>query len=230
MVIRMFRYGFEKAIELAGSKDADPPIILEFPRQLVIFLEENEEIPYILTMERRMPNGEVISYTVPVMKYWRYTAEELKAQKMYALLPLQAFKSRKKIDSIYKSHKPDSVKSRLITEQFGLLKETIQHTVSILGELHDQQEIRTGDLERILRVLQNINDYLYQRYGEYQTIEEEVHHMVKTLYDPLVKQEGIKEGKLELAKSLISLGVDLATVIKATEFTTEEIKQLQDKS
>ncbi|MEX1030294.1 MAG: hypothetical protein WDZ91_09680, partial [Paenibacillaceae bacterium] len=156
MVIRMFRYGFEKAVELAGSIEADQPIILEFPRQLVIFLEENENIDDSLMIELRLPSGEVIPYAVPVMKYWKYSAEDLQEQKMYALLPLQAFKSRKKIQTIYRSRKSVEEKSRLITAEFTLLKETIQRTVDILGELHNQQEIHTGDLERILRVIQNI--------------------------------------------------------------------------
>jgi len=255
MVIRMFRYGFEKAIELAGSKDADQSIILEFPRQLVIFLEENKKIQDPLTMMLRLPNGEVIPYTVPVMKYWKYTAEELREQKMYSLLPLQAFKLRKQIEAIYKSRKTKVEKSRLITGQFALLKETIQRTVNILGKLHDNQEIRTADLERLLRVLQNINEYLYQRYGEYQTIQEEVHHMVKTLYDPRIKREGkmegieegrivgklegIKEGKregiiegkkvgkFEVAQRLLLKGLKAEEVAEITGLSVEDIIKSQ---
>src|SRR5690554_3833905 len=105
MIIRMFRYGFEKAIELAGSIDVDQTITLEFPRQLVIFLEENEKIKDYLSVKLRLPDGETIPYKVPVMKYWNYTAEDLRQQKMYALLPLQVFKSRKIIQAIYKSQK-----------------------------------------------------------------------------------------------------------------------------
>lgn len=233
MVIRMFRYGFEKAIELADSKKEKQPVILEFPQQLVIYLEENIQDP--LTMMLRLPNGVVIPYTVSVMKYWKYTAEELREQKMYSLLPLQAFKLRKRIKAIHKSRKAKEEKSRLITEQFALLKEIIRHTVDILGELHDNQEIRIGDLEILLRVLQNINDYLYQEYGEYQTIEVEVHHMVKTLYDPRVKQEGkregikegikegVKKGKLEVAKRLLQKGLKVNEVAEITGLSLEDI-------
>ena len=77
MAIRMFRYGFEKAEEVSnvGSQDE---IRLEFPRQLVIFLEENENIKDQLAFILGLPDGQDIRYTVPVMKYWRYTAEDLK--------------------------------------------------------------------------------------------------------------------------------------------------------
>lgn len=99
--------------------------------------------------------------------------------------------------------------------------------------MHDQQEIRTGDLERILRVLQNINEYLYKQYGEYQTIEEEVHHMVKTLYDPRVKhegfREGIREGKLEVAKRLIHKGLNVSEIAEVTDLSIEEVRILCSK-
>jgi len=63
-----------------------------------------------------------------------------------------------------------------------------------LNKLHDRKEIFTGDLKRILDVLVNITGYLYSKYGEYRKIDEEVTIMVKTLYDPAIKEEGIKEG------------------------------------
>ena len=68
----------------------------------------------------------------------------------------------------------------------------------------------------LLRVLQNINDYLYQRYGEYQTIEEEVHHMVKTLYDPRIKQEGIKEG--------IEKGIEKGNLVTSQKFICKYLR------
>jgi predicted transposase/invertase (TIGR01784 family) len=80
-------------------------------------------------------------------------------------------------------------------------------------------------------VLQNINEYLYKRYGEYQTIEEEVHHMVKTLYDPRIKQEGIKEGikegELKVAKRLLDKGWKVNEVAEVTDLSIEEIQILQ---
>lgn len=228
MVIRLFRYGFEKAAELVGngSENEVKPVVLEFPRQLVIFLEENEKIADELAMNLRLPSGEVIPYTVPVMKYWKYTAAELRQQRMYALLPLQAFKVRKKIQAIFGSRRTDAEKSQLITEQFALLKDTIEQTINVLRELHDQQEIQMGDLERILRVLRNINEYLYNKYGEYRTIEEEVDRMVKTLFDPVIWQEGIKEGKMMVAKRLLYSGLNLREVSEVTELSIEEVRVL----
>jgi len=55
-----------------------------------------------LYFKLRLPDGQEIRFSVPVLKYWEYSAEDLKNKKMYALLPLQVFKARKRIKTIYK--------------------------------------------------------------------------------------------------------------------------------
>jgi hypothetical protein len=42
----MFRYGFEKAVELSDPYAGE--LIVSFPKQTVIFLEENQQISEIL--------------------------------------------------------------------------------------------------------------------------------------------------------------------------------------
>ena len=74
MVIRMFRYGFEKAFEHAISNDtfinkSAEKRVLFFPQQLVIFLEENEAIEESLSFVLQLPNGQELNYDVAVMKY-----------------------------------------------------------------------------------------------------------------------------------------------------------------
>lgn len=246
MVIRMFRYGFEKAVEEVQASGTLAGHLLEktvvtFPQQLVIFLEENEAISDSLSFTLRLPDGHEVDYTVSVMKYWTYTAETLKSKHLYSLLPLLVFGSRKRMKMIYESNRSETEKSRLITEQFEQVKENIQRTVDVLGELHDKNEIYTGDLERILRVMHNITEYLYSRYGEYRLIDKEVLHMVKTLFDPRIKEEGKREGKevgkkegkeegkKEVAQNLLSMGVDIKMIVKATGLTMEEIMQLSTK-
>jgi len=109
----------------------------------------------------------------------------------------------------------------------------------VLGELHDAHQIKVGDLERILRVIQNITDYLYNRYGEYKTMEKEVEIMRKSIFDPKIrkeaklegklegKEEGKKEGKEEVAKRMLLKGLDIPTIAEFTGFTEEEVEQLQ---
>ncbi|MDI6602228.1 MAG: hypothetical protein QME46_10720, partial [Thermoanaerobacteraceae bacterium] len=219
MVIRMFRYGFEKAKEISDVS-GEEEIKLEFPKQLVIFLEENENISDHLSMTLVLPDGQELRYTVPVMQYWKYTPIELKDKKMYALLPLQVFKSRKKIKAIYDSNRSEEEKAQLINEEFEKLIDTVNEVLNILNKLHDRKEIFTGDLKRILDVLVNITGYLYSKYGKYRKIDEEVTIMVKTLYDPAIKEEGIKEGRIEGIKK----GIKKGRIRKAQENVLNVIK------
>ncbi|MCG8402555.1 MAG: hypothetical protein MJA84_13355 [Firmicutes bacterium] len=62
------------------------------------------------------------------------------------------------------------------------------------GELHVRKELYISDLEKILRVITNITEYLYKKYGNYNKLGKEVRNMVTTLYNPAIKQEGIKKG------------------------------------
>ncbi len=61
MAIRMFRYGFEKAVELASGtedgKGSKGTPLLAFPRQIVIFLEENEAVGDELAFRLLLPDG-----------------------------------------------------------------------------------------------------------------------------------------------------------------------------
>ncbi|MDI6602301.1 MAG: hypothetical protein QME46_11100 [Thermoanaerobacteraceae bacterium] len=215
MVIRMFRYGFEKAKEISDASE-DKEIRLAFPKQLVIFLEENENISDHLSMTLVLPDGQELKYTVPVMQYWKYTPIDLESQKMYALLPLQVFKSRKKITSIYESNRPEEEKAQLINEEFNKLIDTTNTVLNIVKKLHDEKEIPIKDFGRILDVLVNVTSYLYSKYGEYRKIDEEVTIMIKTLYDPAIKEEGIKEG--------IKEGIRKGRIGKAQENILNAIK------
>jgi len=228
MVIRMFFYGFEKARELNlnNTDDGDKEIRLDFPKQLVIFIEENENIKDELSFLMVLPDGKEVRYKVPTMKYWQYSAEKLKDKKLYALLPLQVFKSRKRMEKIYNSKKEYTEKAHLINEEFKILLDTIRNTIDTLREINESNEILISDLEKILRVIMNITEYLYNKYGEYDKTSTEVYNMVKTLYDPAVEMKGKLEGKIEgKIEDILELLEDLGTV---PELLIDEIKKQKD--
>ena len=61
-----------------------------------------------------------------------------------------------------------------------------------------------------------------------------VHNLERTL-DNIEKEamekgreEGIEKGKIEVAKSMIKMGMDLLTVIKATGLTEEEVNRVRE--
>lgn len=172
-------------------------ITLDFPRQLVIFLEENQSIKDQVSFNMRLPDGQYIKYKVPVMKYWQYSVQALKDKKMYALLPLQVFKARKRIMTIYHSNKAHTEKAQLINKEFEVLLATIKTTIDVLKKLKEQDEIYVSDLEKILKVMTNITEYLYNKYGHYTDVGNQVYTMVTTLYNPVIEERGKKKGKIE---------------------------------
>ena len=103
MVIRMFEYGFRKGKEQERSinKVKEDTRTIYFPKQKVIFFEENKNIKNQLKLKIIFRDEKEIIYTVDVMKYWEYSDEQLREKKMYPLIPLQLFKLRKELEKTY---------------------------------------------------------------------------------------------------------------------------------
>ena len=171
--------------------------IITLPKQVVIFLEKNEAIEDEVSFTLKLPNGTELDYTVPVVKYWTYSTDELMKRKMYALLPLQVFQFRKGMNAIRESNRFGQEKSRLITEQFKQMERTILHIIEVVGGL-EGNDMTAHELDGIISSLQNLTNYIYSHYGEYNTFEKEVQQMIETIIDPRLweraKKEGIKEG------------------------------------
>lgn len=203
MAVRMFRYGFNRALEAGRMAEAVEAgtLTLFFPRQLVIYLEENESIREQVELVLVFPDGQTFRYRVPVMRYWMNTPQDLTGKKLYALLPLQVFRWRKRLQALERSKLQEEEKRRRMAEAFNGLKETVGLTLERLRQLHDERELSGADLERLLEAMQALMNYLYNRYGQYEKLDEEVRQMLKPWIDPKVKRkalmEGRREGKLE---------------------------------
>ncbi|MFC5401420.1 Rpn family recombination-promoting nuclease/putative transposase [Cohnella soli] len=249
MVIRMFRYGFEKALEVSAGEAEDGVPLVIFPKQIVIFLEENEAISDELLFRMRMPDGTETVYTVPVLRHWTLTPRDLQERQLFALLPLKVFSSRKSMRLIATSGLSDDEKRRLFAGEFVRLNETIRETLEIISELHGKRQLWLGDIDKILRVLDSIVNYLYRNYGNNQQTEE-VSRMIKTFIDPEIlkkgrkegrreglqegmqkgMQKGLQEGKATVAHNLLKLGVDIGTIAEATGLTQEEVANMNERT
>lgn len=100
-------------------------------------------------------------------------------------------------------------------------------------------------------IIENINSYFLDMYGKYENIDEEVRNMVKSFYDPKVEErgiqkgmekgiekgmaqgmekgmvQGIEKGKIEVARNLLKMGMDLLAIVQATGLSKEEIKKIE---
>jgi len=228
MVFRMLEYGFQKGMELQRLSNREE-IVVYMPKQLVIFIEENNVIKDKLRMRIVFPEGPDVKYTVPVMKYWQYDDKDLLDQKLYPLLPLQIFKLRRKMEKIKRRKKKDDEELQKLIEEAKQLAEKIANEGK---ELYSSEEINGNDLHKVLLAINNLLEYLnkrYGEYGEYDTLEEEVFKMTKSLYDPEVEKRGEKRGILKTATNGINKGISLEIISEMTGLSIAELKQLQNE-
>ena len=85
--------------------------------------------------------------------------------------------------------------------------------------------------------LTHITEYLYKKYGEYTSVSKEVENMVTTLYNPAIKEEGIREGmkkgiekgRKNVAINMLKENLDIDLVVKFTGLPKEEIINLRQE-
>jgi predicted transposase/invertase (TIGR01784 family) len=247
MVLRMFEYGFNKAKELSKCKlDNNPDeLVLHIPKQLVIFIEENNKIKDELKMRLIFPDNQEILYKVNVMKYWKYTDEDLIEKKLYTLLPLQIFKLRYSFEKIKDQKDFDIKKDSKLQELMSHLVEVVNKISLKSKQLFDYKQIDGEDTHKMLLAIDNLFKYMNRRYGNSESLEMEVEKMTRSLYDPVVAQrareegieegiekgreEGIEKGKIETAIEMLKLGVDIEFASKATKISIDVIRSEYEK-
>lgn len=228
MVIRMLEYGVSKAKEIAKCVGDQQETVFYIPKQLVIFIEQNSSIKDELRLRLIFPDGQEVKYLVPVMKYWEYGKEEILAQKLYPLLPLQVFKLRYQMEKIKLRKTHTEQELRVLIEEAQQIVEEMAHEAS---RLFKAEEIDGGDLHKILLANEELFRYLNSRYVNDEKLNEEVLSMTRTLYDPVVaekaKLEGKLEGKLEAARNALKKGLSLEDVAEITGLPLETVQKLK---
>lgn len=77
----------------------------------------------------------------------------------------------------------------------------------------------------------NLTEYLNSKYIKDDGFGKEVFKVTKTLYDPVVKEEGIKEGIKEgiykVARRLLDKGLNVEMVADMTELSIEDVERLK---
>lgn len=234
MVIRMLLYGINKAKELAQYERARDEIVFYIPKQLVIFIEQNPNIRNELRLQLLFPDGQQVKYRVPVMKYWEYNKEDILAQKLYPLLPLQVFKLRYQMEKIKNKKNPE----RDLRQQILKAQQIVQEISTEAVRLFRAGEIDGEDLHKILLANEELFRYLNDRYVNDENLNEEVLNMARTLYDPIAlekakqeakreaKQEAKREAMQETARNFLRLGVSPEIIKQATGLSEQELQNI----
>lgn len=226
MVIRMFEYGFKKGKEqLKNSKKFKEEIkTIYFPKQKVIFFEENKSIKNQLKLKIIFPDEQEIIYTVDVIKYWEYTDKELKEKKMYPLMPLQLFNLRKELE---KAHNKNDLKK--IKELSKKAKNLAEKLAKESAKLFEEDEILGEDFHKMLLAIQNLIEYLNRNYMKDENIENEVNKMTKTLYDPEIEKRGIEKGIKSAIEKLLLSGMDAEKIASILDVDICLVKEISEK-
>ena len=238
MVIRMFEYGFRKSIEQSRKDDSIDIKTIYFPKQKVIFFEENKNIKDTLDLKIVLPNNSEFIYSVDVMKYWQYDDKKLLENKMYPLIPLQLFLLRKDLIAASKNNNIEKLKE-LSYKARNLAKLLAYESRDLLNS----KEILDEDFHKMLLAIQNLIEYLNRNYINDEYLEDEVIKLTKSLYDPEIEKKGIEKGiekgikegiekgerkkAIEIAKSLLDV-LDTKTIAIKTGLTIEEVESLKN--
>ncbi|MBE6064435.1 MAG: Rpn family recombination-promoting nuclease/putative transposase [Clostridium cochlearium] len=119
------------------------------------------------------------------------------------------------------------------------LKIIIKNTLEYIDKAYENGKINIRDYDEMTTIIENINSYFLDMYGKYENIDEEVRNMVKSFYDPKVEErgiqkgmaqgieKGIEKGKIEVARNLLKMGMDLLAIMQATGLSKEEIKKIE---
>ena len=75
MVIRMFEYDF--AIALEEAYKSHTPYRVKFPLSAVIYLRPDKNIQGALSMEVDFPDGQIVTYRVPVINVQDYSLDNI---------------------------------------------------------------------------------------------------------------------------------------------------------
>ncbi|MGL5066820.1 MAG: hypothetical protein ACRC6T_03185 [Sarcina sp.] len=224
MVVRTFEYGFRKARDEARVTDGIKT--LYFPKQKVIFFEENSGIENNLKLRIIFPDNSEHIYEAGVMKYWEYSKEEIIEKKMYPLIPLQLFNFRKELKKLEAKNDLERIKN--YAKEAKILAKNL---ANISNELLYDNEIYGEDFHKMLLGIQNLIEYLNRVYFKDEDIEEEVESMTKTLYDFEVEKRGIEKGelkgKIEAIKAILDVFSDeeIAKRLKVDVELVEKIRK-----
>lgn len=153
--------------------------------------------------------------------------------KMYPLIPLQIFLLRKKIAKAKRSNDINKIKyfsNEILNLSWKIGSEST--------ELLNKEAIEFEDYEKMLIAIKSLVEYFKDNYIDDETLIEEADKMIKTLYDPEVArkamekgmargiEKGIEKGKIEYAKRMLELGVDIEIVAKGMDLTVDKAKKL----
>jgi len=229
MGIRIFRYGFDKAVKNSMELNKNT-ITINFPEPYLIVLEKEKGLEDKINLRINFPKQGNFNYEINVLKYWEYDVQRLYEENKYLLYPLQLFNYRRFMERLKESKQPEEIKKEKVEKINIHILATIKNTLEAIGEAYKCDKITLEDYNEMLSVIQNLNDYFIDNYNYYKGLSKEVETMFKSFYDPEVEKRGMKIGaekeKENIARNLLNDGLSWELVAKYTGLSLERVKEI----
>jgi predicted transposase YdaD len=155
-----------------------------------------------VTLRLKFPDGSSHDYGVKTFNFLAHTVEELEERGLTILLPFYVLKLRRRLDKAGSA------------EEHAALAEEMS---TVIGELMGAVErgehagMLDGDCEEFKEADVVLSEYLLT-YSEEAAIK--------------AREEGQREGKLDVAKNMLSLGMSVDDVAKYTRLPHSSLEQL----
>lgn len=203
IVLRLVEYDFAIALDEAYYKGDVCEI--NMPKTCVIYLRHTSNTPDKICMRVIFANGEKVMYEVPAVKVKNYTKDEIFEKRLLMFLPFYIIR----YEGMYSEIENEPEKLEPFVREF----ETIRYELDKLSSLEEKSELYTNLIDLIVR----ISDYMVSRE---KTIKEriggvmrgEVLELESERLKRIGREEGIKEGQIEMLFGLVNDGIITETI------------------
>ena len=100
VLVRIFEYGAQIALDDAEFNEEEMKLTVHFPRAGILFLRSDVKIRNTMTIEIRTAEGTSCTYSVPVMKESNFTLDQIFDKQLFFLLPFYLFQYRDKLPEL----------------------------------------------------------------------------------------------------------------------------------
>ena len=194
IVLRMIRYDTEEALAEASGSYIGDRISIKLDDSGVFFLRSTKNTPDVMTVNIVAPQGQSLSYQIPVIKMQDYSLDEILRKRLFLMLPFLFFNYEKQLKQLSKQpclfQEINELFNRIVTS-LRLLVEKGTITAYEASTLFDAIEIVLNALGKTNQAEKEVTDIMGGK---------ELVFKADAVYNDGKKagrEEGVEEGRAE---------------------------------
>lgn len=183
MVLRMVEYDFYIALEHAEKVNG--VYEMEFPQSAVLYLRHTSETPDNMEMRVKFPNGESVTYSVPIVKVQQFNADDLLKKKLFFIIPYYILRYENKSNDV----------------NIEELKQEYQKLYDGMKEAFDEGFLEEYDMTNIVQFTNDLVEYVFKDNQEVKKgVTDIMGGTVLETYADKVGNKRYSEGQEKMAK------------------------------